>query len=267
MVIDKDVFNKLFDAVEMLPHYFFGSNADLPIVGGSILSHEHFQGGNYTFAMATAPIEDEITLKDYPTVSGGIVKWAMSVVRLQSANKEELSSACNLVLQRWKQYDDPTVDILSHTGDTPHNTITPIVRMVGNQYQCDLVLRNNRTSEERPMGIFHPNESLHHIKKENIGLIEVMGLAVLPSRLATELQTLKELMLAKEDLYKHPEVSSHAEWANDILNRYPNFSQENAQEILELEVGKVFEEVLLDAGVFKDTPNGRTAFLKFIDTL
>jgi UDPglucose--hexose-1-phosphate uridylyltransferase len=267
MVIDKDVFNKLFDAVEMLPHYFFGSNADLPIVGGSILSHEHFQGGNYTFAMATAPIEDKITLKDCPTVSGGIVKWAMSVVRLQSANKEELSNACNLVLQKWKQYDDPTVDILSHTGDTPHNTITPIVRMVGNQYQCDLVLRNNRTSEERPMGIFHPNESLHHIKKENIGLIEVMGLAVLPSRLATELQTLKTLMLAKENLYEHPEIASHAEWANDILNRYPNFAEDNAQEILELEVGKVFEQVLLDAGVFKDTPVGRKAFLKFIDTL
>jgi UDPglucose--hexose-1-phosphate uridylyltransferase len=267
MVIDKDVFNKLFDAVETLPHYFFGSNADLPIVGGSILSHEHFQGGNYTFAMAKAPIVTEVTLKDYPNVSGGIVKWAMSVVRLQSTDKEELSGACNLVLQQWKQYDDPSVDILSHTGDTPHNTITPIVRMVGDQYQCDLVLRNNRTSEERPMGIFHPNESLHHIKKENIGLIEVMGLAVLPSRLATELQTLKTLMLAKEDLYSHPEVSAHAEWANDILNRYPNFSQENAQEILELEVGKVFEEVLQDAGVFKDTAEGREAFLRFIDTL
>jgi UDPglucose--hexose-1-phosphate uridylyltransferase len=252
--------------VDILPHYFFGSNADLPIVGGSILSHEHFQGGNYTFAMATAPITTEIKLKDYPSVSGGIVKWAMSVVRLQSTNKLELSKACNMVLQKWRQYDDVSVDILSHTGDTPHNTITPIVRRVDELYQCDLVLRNNRTTEERPMGIFHPNPSLHHIKKENIGLIEVMGLAVLPSRLATELETLKGLMLSKENLYAHDEIASHADWATDILSRYPNFSEGNAQEILELEVGRVFEQVLLDAGVFKDTPVGREAFLRFVNT-
>jgi UDPglucose--hexose-1-phosphate uridylyltransferase len=267
MVIDERVFTKLFDAVELLPHYFFGSNADLPIVGGSILSHEHFQGGNYTFAMAKAQIDTPITLEGYPTVSGGIVKWAMSVVRLQSTDKAELSKACNLVLQKWRAYSDPSVGILSHTGETPHNTITPIVRKVGELFQCDLVLRNNRTSEERPLGIFHPNPSLHHIKKENIGLIEVMGLAVLPSRLATELETLKQLMLSGENLHEHSEISSHVEWATDILARYPDFNESNAQAILELEVGKVFEQVLLDAGVFKDTPQGREAFLKFTSQL
>lgn len=267
MTIDENVFNKLFDAVDLFPHYFFGSNADLPIVGGSILSHEHFQGGNYTFAMATAPIETEISLKDYPMVRGGIVKWAMSVIRLQSTNKEELSKACNLVLEKWRNYDDITVDIISHSNDIPHNTITPIARKVDNLYQCDLVLRNNRTSEERPFGIFHPNAKLHHIKKENIGLIEVMGLAVLPSRLATELETLKDVMLSKGNLYENQNTISHAEWAIDILNRYPNFSKDNAQEILNLEVGKVFEQVLLDAGVFKRNELGKQAFLRFINTL
>lgn len=267
MKIDSAVFEKLFDFIDKFPHYFVGSNADLPIVGGSILSHEHFQGGNYTFAMAKAEIEKEFFLSDFPEVTAGIVKWPMSVIRLKSKNREELSMACSYVLEKWRGYSDPNAGIFAETEGVPHNTVTPIARMNGDYYECDLVLRNNITSDERPLGVFHPNQSLHHIKKENIGLIEVMGLAVLPARLAVELDVLKNAMLNNENLDEKPETASHAQWARDVLERYPNFSEANAEDILRLEVGKVFEQVLCDAGVFKRTEKGISDFIRFTEVL
>lgn len=264
MKVDHAIFEKLFDVLDFLPHYFIGSNADLPIVGGSILSHEHFQGGHYTFPMAVAPIEIPVSLEAYPNVQAGILKWPMSVVRLSSTNRKELSDACNTILEQWRSYSDATVGIYAETDGTPHNTITPIARKKGDAYECDLVLRNNRTSEDRPLGIFHPNPSLHHIKKENIGLIEVMGLAVLPARLAVELDVLKKAMLQHEDLTANPQTASHAAWAAEVQKQHPEFCEENAEAILQAEVGKVFEQVLCDAGVFKRDEAGKTAFLKFL---
>lgn len=264
MKVDHAIFEKLFDVLDFLPHYFIGSNADLPIVGGSILSHEHFQGGHYTFPMAVAPIEIPVSLAAYPNVQAGILKWPMSVVRLSSTNRKELSDACNTILEQWRSYSDATVGIYAETDGTPHNTITPIARKKGDAYECDLVLRNNRTSEDRPLGIFHPNPSLHHIKKENIGLIEVMGLAVLPARLAVELDVLKEAMLQHEDLTANPQTASHAVWAAEVQKQHPEFCEENAEAILQAEVGKIFEQVLCDAGVFKRDEAGKTAFLKFL---
>ncbi len=264
MKVDHAIFEKLFDVLDFLPHYFIGSNADLPIVGGSILSHDHFQGGHYTFPMAVAPIEIPVSLAAYPNVQAGILKWPMSVVRLSSTNRKELSDACNTILEQWRSYSDATVGIYAETDGTPHNTITPIARKKGDAYECDLVLRNNRTSEDRPLGIFHPNPSLHHIKKENIGLIEVMGLAVLPARLAVELDVLKKAMLQHEDLTANPQTASHAVWAAEVQKQHPEFCEENAEAILQAEVGKVFEQVLCDAGVFKRDEAGKTAFLKFL---
>jgi UDPglucose--hexose-1-phosphate uridylyltransferase len=264
MKVDAAIFEKLFDVLEFLPHYFIGSNADLPIVGGSILSHEHFQGGHYTFAMATAPVETTVSLAQYPTVQAGIVKWPMSVVRLSSTDRTALAAACNTILEQWRSYSDETVGIFAETDGTPHNTITPIARKKGTVYECDLVLRNNRTSEARPLGIFHPNPTLHHIKKENIGLIEVMGLAVLPARLATELEALEQAMLQHADLTADPQTASHAEWATAVLQRHPEFQAENATAILQAEVGAVFEQVLCDAGVFKRDAAGSAAFLRFL---
>lgn len=264
MVIDHAVFDKLFDFVEQFPHYMIGSNADLPIVGGSILTHEHFQGGRYEFPMARAEIETTFCMKKYPNVSAGILKWAMSVIRLSSDNRAELVSACCDVLDAWRGYTDETVGIFAETDGVPHNTITPIVRMRDGKYEIDLVLRNNITSEDRPLGIFHPNPSLHHIKKENIGLIEVMGLAVLPSRLADELNVMREAILTGEDLTANPKTASHAEWAESILENHPEYNADNADSIIKAEVGKVFEQVLLDAGVFKRDANGKAAFQKFI---
>ena len=264
MKVDHAIFEKLFDVLDFLPHYFIGSNADLPIVGGSILSHEHFQGGHYTFPMAVAPIEIPVSLAAYPNVQAGILKWPMSVVRLSSTNRKELSDACNTILEQWRNYSDATVGIYAETDGTPHNTITPIARKKGDAYECDLVLRNNRTSEDRPLGIFHPNPSLHHIKKENIGLIEVMGLAVLPARLAVELDVLKKAMLQHEDLTANPQTASHAVWAAEVQKQHPEFCEENAEAILQAEVGRVFEQVLCDAGVFKRDEAGKTAFLKFL---
>ena len=264
MKVDHAIFEELFDVLDFLPHYFIGSNADLPIVGGSILSHEHFQGGHYTFPMAVAPIEIPVSLEAYPNVQAGILKWPMSVVRLSSTNRKELSDACNTILEQWRSYSDATVGIYAETDGTPHNTITPIARKKGDAYECDLVLRNNRTSEDRPLGIFHPNPSLHHIKKENIGLIEVMGLAVLPARLAVELDVLKKAMLQQEDLTANPQTASHAVWAAEVQKQHPEFCEENAEVILQAEVGKVFEQVLCDAGVFKRDEAGKTAFLKFL---
>lgn len=267
MVIDTDVFEKLLDFVEQFPHYFIGSNADLPIVGGSILTHEHFQGGRYEFPMARAEIETVFTMKKYPNVSAGIVKWAMSVIRLSSDNRKELVSACSDILDIWRNYTDESVNIFSETDGVPHNTITPVARIHNGKYEIDLVLRNNITSEERPLGIFHPNPSLHHIKKENIGLIEVMGLAVLPSRLAEELDVLCKCMLSGDDLLTNPKTVSHAEWADTILAECDEFNSDNADAVIKAEVGKVFEQVLEDSGVFKRNNDGRTAFFKFINTI
>lgn len=267
MVIDASVFGKLFDIVDYLPHYIIGSNADLPIVGGSILSHEHFQGGNYTFAMAKAPIEHEFSMEQYPDVKAGIVKWPMSVIRVSYENREELEKCCNHILETWRAYSDESVGIFAETDSIPHNTITPIARKNGELYECDIVLRNNITTEERPLGVFHPNPSLHHIKKENIGLIEVMGLAVLPARLAKEISFLEDAMINGENLYACPELTHHAEWAEEILKRYPDFCKENARVILEQEIGKVFLKVLEDAGVFKRNDEGKNAFTKFIKTI
>lgn len=267
MKIDKDVFDKLFDIVDYLPHYFIGSNADLPIVGGSILTHEHFQGGKYTFAMETAPIETEVTIDKYPMVKAGIVKWPMSVIRLTSSDRKSLAECSNFVYEKWCSYSDESVNIFARTLDTRHSTVTPIVRKTNDEYTCDLVLRNNITTPERPLGVYHPNPKLHHIKKENIGLIEVMGLAVLPARLSTEIALLEKAMVNRENISNIKELSSHAEWAEDVLARHKEFSAENARKILEEEIGSVFLEVLCDAGVFKRNIEGRTAFLRFVTYL
>ncbi len=267
MKIDASVFEKLFDILEILPHYFVGSNADLPIVGGSILSHEHFQGGRYTFPMEKALIEKTFALGKFPEVSAGIVKWPMSVIRLRSENRRKLSAACTYVLDKWRGYSEPSVTIFAETDGVPHNTITPIARKNGGAYECDLVLRNNLTTEERPLGLYHPNPSLHHIKKENIGLIEVMGLAVLPSRLAKELVKLEEAMLSGKDIAADPEIAAHADWANELLSRRKDFNEDTARDILREEVGAVFEQVLRDSGVFKRDSEGAAAFERFIDTL
>ncbi len=267
MVIDKDVFGKLFDFVEKFPHYFIGSNADLPIVGGSILTHEHFQGGNYTFAMAKAPVEYEFKLENYPDVKSGIVKWPMSVIRLSSENRKSLEKASAEILEKWRKYTDADVSIYAETDGEPHNTITPIARKKGDIFEIDLVLRNNLTTEERPFGLYHPNESLHHIKKENIGLIEVMGLAVLPSRLSNELEELRKAMLECKNIYQIDSLKHHAEWADEVKAKHPEFNEANSKEIIETETGLVFKKVLEDSGVFKRNEEGKKAFIKFTETL
>lgn len=267
MKIDEEVFEKLFDFLEFLPHYFVGSNADLPIVGGSILSHEHFQGGNYIFPMETAQIENRFLLPSFPNIEAGTVKWPMSVIRLRSLNRSELVKACGYILKKWREYSDESVGIYAYTENTPHNTVTPIARLKGDFYECDLVLRNNITTEERPLGVYHPNPSLHHIKKENIGLIEVMGLAVLPSRLAAELKAVENALLEGRDLNNDPLTASHSEWAAEIIKNHGDFSKENAEDIIHYEVGKVFEQVLSDAGVFKRNEEGHKAFMRFLEQL
>ena len=264
MKIDSAVFGKLFDIVDYLPHYFIGSNADLPIVGGSILSHEHFQGGKYTFAMEKAPVEQEFEIEGFPKVRAGIVKWPMSVIRLISKDKNALALCADRILTSWRGYSDPAVMIFAETDGTPHNTITPIARKSGEEFVCDLVLRNNLTTEERPMGLYHPAPELHHIKKENIGLIEVMGLAVLPARLAVEITLLEDAMLSGKDISADPRIAHHADWANNIIAERSDFGRDNARSILESEIGKVFLKVLLDAGVFKRNEEGKAAFLRFI---
>ena len=267
MVIDASVFGKLFDIIDLLPHYFVGSNADLPIVGGSILSHEHFQGGKYTFAMETSPVETPFTIDGYGDVEAGIVKWPMSVIRLSSVDRDQLAKCCDHVLRTWRGYTDADAVIFAETDGVPHNTVTPIARKKNGKYECDLVLRNNYTTEERPLGLYHPNPDLHHIKKENIGLIEVMGLAVLPARLANELVALEAAMLSGGDLEADPSIASHAVWARDVLKRHPEFCTDNARHIIEQEVGEVFRQVLLDAGVFKRNEEGKKAFMRFVNVL
>ena len=267
MKIDRAAFRKLFDFVKQFPHYFLGSNADLPIVGGSILSHDHFQGGNYTFAMAKAPIELPVTIPGYDDVEAGIVKWPLSVLRIRHKDENRLIDLATHVLDCWRSYTDEDAFIFACTDGEPHNTITPIARKVGDTYELDLTLRNNITTEEHPLGVYHPHAKLHHIKKENIGLIEVMGLAVLPSRLKQEMALLKDAILTGSDLEKDEMLQKHAEWVAGFLPSYPEINGDNIDEILRQEIGKVFVQVLEDAGVYKCTPEGREAFLKFVKTL
>ena len=267
MKIDKAVFVKLLDFVKQFPHYIVGSNADLPIVGGSILSHDHFQGGSYTFAMAKAPYEYMFQVKGYEDVTSGIVKWPMSVIRLQSKKPERIVELSDYILNAWRNYTDEDAFIFSETDGEPHNTITPIARMNGDLYEMDLVLRNNITTEEKPWGVYHPEEKLHHIKKENIGLIEVMGLAVLPSRLKDEMELLKEYILSGKDIASSEDLKKHADWVHAFLPGYDSVTEKNIDGILKQEIGRVFVKVLEDAGVYKCTEEGRAAFLRFLNTL
>ena len=264
MKIDKSAFEKLLDFVKTFPHYFVGSNADLPIVGGSILSHEHFQGGHYTFAMETAPVEQELTFAGFEDVQAGIVKWPMSVIRLNGSNPERIADLADKILTLWRGYSDESVGVIAFSGGEPHNTITPIARRRGEAYELDLVLRCNITTEEHPLGVFHPHGDKHHIKKENIGLIEVMGLAVLPSRLKGELTALAEAMAEGKDIAADEILAKHAQWAAELRKQY-TFTQENSLDIILKETGKVFAAVLEDAGVYKNTAEGKNAFMRFID--
>lgn len=258
MKIEKKTFERLLDFITQFPHYTLGSNADLPIVGGSILTHNHFQGGYYEFPMAKAEIETKFSINNFPTVTAGIVKWPMSVIRIDSEVKEDLINAADYILNKWKNYTDESAYIFSETDNEPHNTITPIARRRGQSYELDLVLRNNITTTEHPLGLFHPHAELHHIKKENIGLIEVMGLAVLPSRLEKELSDLKYAITTGTDLYKNQTLSKHADWINSL----------NKKDIdLQKEVGIIFCKVLEDAGVYKRTQKGKQSFMKFIESL
>lgn len=267
MKITKETFSRLLDFVQQFPHYTLGSNADIPIVGGSILTHNHFQGGRYVFPMEKASIEKEFKLKDFSDIKAGIVKWPMSVIRLSGKSADSLVECANHILEKWRIYTDEKAFIFAETEGEPHNTITPIARKRGDLLELDLVLRNNITTQEHPLGVFHPHANLHHIKKENIGLIEVMGLAVLPSRLKKELSDLGKAMIAKVDLSKDEVLSKHEEWAKEILLKHPEFNETNADEILKEETGIVFSHVLEDAGVYKCTEEGRCAFMRFIEVL
>lgn len=268
MVIDKKAFEKLFDFVSKFPHYFIGSNADLPIVGGSILSHEHFQGGNYTFAMAKANIEKEYKIKGFEDVTVGRVKWPMSVIRLRSTDTGRLVELADNILTKWRGYTDEAAFIFAETDGEPHNTITPIARKNGDMYELDLVLRNNITTEEHPLGVYHPHAELHHIKKENIGLIEVMGLAVLPARLKNEMQQLADVLVAKgvSAVRSDPVLEKHADWAEDFCSRR-TVNADNVHEVIRDEIGNVFAKVLEHAGVYKRTPEGEAAFDRFVEYL
>ena len=266
MKIDKSAFEKLLDFVTAFPHYFVGSNADLPIVGGSILSHEHFQGGHYTFAMETAPVEKTVTFAGFEDVSAGIVKWPMSVLRLRGGDKARIADLADKILTAWRGYSDETVGVVAFSDGEPHNTITPIARRRGADYELDLVLRCNITTAEHPLGVFHPHAEKHHIKKENIGLIEVMGLAVLPSRLKKELADLRAAILEGRDIRGDEVLSKHADWVEELKKQY-TFTGDNAEEILLAETGKVFAAVLEDAGVYKRDEAGQAAFLRFVDAV
>lgn len=267
MKIDRAAFTKLFDFVKQFPHYFLGSNADLPIVGGSILSHDHFQGGHYTFAMAKAPVEKKVTIPGYEDVEAGIVKWPLSVLRIRHQDEKRLIDLADHVLKAWRGYTDEAAFIFAETDGEPHNTITPIARMKDGMYELDLTLRNNITTEEHPLGVYHPHAQYHHIKKENIGLIEVMGLAVLPARLKDEIEFLKEYILEGKDIRSNEKIEKHADWVEKFLPEYEEINADNIEEILQQEIGKVFVHVLEDAGVYKCTEEGREAFMRFIQTL
>ncbi|MBQ7637533.1 MAG: UDP-glucose--hexose-1-phosphate uridylyltransferase [Clostridia bacterium] len=267
MVIDRSAFSKLLEFVTLFPHYFVGSNADLPIVGGSILSHEHFQGGRYVFPMEKAPVEKEVFFEGYPGVKAGIVKWPMSTIRLLCSDPEKLVDLADKILKAWRGYTDEGVFIFAETNGEPHNTITPIARRRGDAYELDLVLRNNITTKEHPLGVYHPHAELHHIKKENIGLIEVMGLAVLPARLKTELAAVEQALVSGKDMAADPLTASHAAWAEGIKEKYADITENNVSKIVRDETGLVFSTVLEHAGVYKRTDEGRAAFMKFIESV
>ena len=268
MKIERATFRKLLDFVKLFPHYFVGSNADLPIVGGSILSHDHFQGGRYTFAMERAPVERAVTFQGFEDVEAGIVRWPMSVLRLRCEDDERLVELADKILAAWRGYSDPAVSIYAETDGEPHNTITPIARMRDGKYQLDLVLRNNITTEEHPLGVFHPHAKLHHIKKENIGLIEVMGLAVLPSRLKGEMAELEAALVARTPLDQYGEaIQKHADWAGEVLARHPELDAGSAHAILQDEIGHVFAQVLEDAGVYKRDAAGKAGFVRFLESV
>ncbi len=268
MKIDRSAFSKLFDFVEQFPHYFIGSNADLPIVGGSILTHEHFQGGHYTFAMEKAPVEEYFTIKGFEDVKAGRVKWPMSVIRLSCSDYDRLVDLGDKILTAWRAYTDKDAFIFAETDGVPHNTITPIARKRGNDYELDLVLRNNITTDECPLGVYHPHAELHHIKKENIGLIEVMGLAVLPARLKNEMEKLAEVLVKQgiDAVRKDPLLEKHADWAEEFMSKR-EVTVENVNEVIRDEIGKVFAKVLEHAGVYKRDPEGMAAFGRFVDSL
>lgn len=267
MKIDKQTFIKLFDFIKLFPHYFIGSNADLPIVGGSILTHDHFQGGNYSFAMEKAPVEKTFTIAGYEDVKVGIVKWPMSVIRLRHADEKRLIALGDHILTTWRGYTDEKCFVFAHTNGQPHNTITPIARMRDGLFELDLVLRNNITTEKHPFGVFHPHEELHHIKKENIGLIEVMGLAVLPSRLKDEMNLLAQYLVEGKDIRSCEPIKKHGDWAEKIIEKYGVITADNVTVILQDEIGKVFAKVLEHAGVYKRDENGQAGFWRFIEQL
>ena len=267
MKIEHATFCKLFDFVKQFPHYFVGSNADLPIVGGSILSHDHFQGGCYDFAMAKAPVERTFTVEGFEDVQAGVVQWPMSVIRLSGTDTNRIIALADVVLNKWREYTDEEAFIYAYTDNEPHNTITPIARKRGDMFEMDLVLRNNITTKEHPLGVYHPHAKLHHIKKENIGLIEVMGLAVLPARLKGEMADLKAAMLAGEDIRANAELEKHADWVDEIKAKYADINAGNIDGIVEQEIGLVFAQVLEDAGVYKRDEEGQKAFDRFIHSL
>ena len=267
MHIDLATFRRLLDFVSLFPHYFIGSNADLPIVGGSVLSHDHFQGGKYEFPMARATVEESFEIPGFTEIAAGIVNWPMSVIRISGKDRGELADCAAHILDRWIGYDDPVAGVFHETEGVRHNTITPIARRRGEMYEMDLVLRNNLTTDENPLGVFHPHADKHHIKKENIGLIEVMGLAVLPARLKKELAAVAKGIISGADLRSDPDTASHAEWAEEIISRYSGISADNIDRILRDETGHVFSKVLEDAGVFKRNETGKAQFRAFIDIL
>jgi len=267
MTINKATFKKLLDFVKQFPHYMVGSNADLPIVGGSILSHDHFQGGNYSFAMAKAPVEYEFEIDGFKDIKAGIVKWPMSVIRLSSKDPDRIIELSDKILSAWRGYSDESAFIFAETEGAPHNTITPIARKNGGMYEMDLVLRNNITTEEHPLGVYHPHSELHHIKKENIGLIEVMGLAVLPARLKDEMALLAKAYLSGEDLYADSVLNIHADWMMEIASKYSDINENNIESILEKEIGIVFSKVLEHAGVFSRNEEGFAAFKRFLEVI
>ena len=267
MKIERATFVKLFDFIKQFPHYILGSNADLPIVGGSILSHDHYQGGCYEFPMARAEIEKKIVIPGYEDVSAGIVNWPMSVIRISGEDSDRLIELASHILEVWRDYTDEAAFIYAQTEGQPHNTITPIARMRDGKFELDLVLRNNITTKECPLGVYHPHNELHHIKKENIGLIEVMGLAILPARLKAELKELEDAIICGKDLRATDTLASHADWAEEFMKNYTDINAGNVRKIIQQEVGRVFMRVLEDAGVYKCTKEGREGFMRFVEKI
>lgn len=267
MKIDESAFRKLLDFIKQFPHYFIGSNADLPIVGGSILAHEHFQGGHYEFAMERAQIKKEIKIPGFEQIEAGIVNWPMSVIRIRYNEADMLVKAAAHILENWRKYTDEDAFVYAETDGEPHNTITPIARMRDGKYEFDLVLRNNITTKEHPLGVYHPHQELHHIKKENIGLIEVMGLAVLPARLKDEMKKLGDYIVAGKDIRSDEELEKHADWVEEFKGKYDSITAENVEDILQKEIGIVFMKVLEHAGVYKNNEEGMAGFMRFIESL